>query len=87
MTYETTSEGLTDDEQVVPVHVTLIGIRESNQTQARSFVFTLRDESVLQKRRKEAKVQSESLLYQILPRDIVVRLNEGGNDIYHCEVQ
>ena len=84
MTYETTSEGLTDDEQVVPVHVTLIGICEPNQSQAKSFVVILRDETQLQKQRKEAeeaKAQSENLLYQILPRDIVVRLNQGESDI------
>ena len=84
MTYETTTEGLTDDEQVVPVHVTLIGICEPNQQQAKSFVLILRDETVLQKQRKEAeeaKAQSENLLYQILPRDIVVRLNQGESDI------
>ena len=84
MTYETTSEGMTDDEQIVPVHVTLIGICEPNQSQAKSFVVIMRDETALQKQQKEAeeaKAQSENLLYQILPRDIVVRLKQGESDI------
>lgn len=84
MTYETTSEALTDDEQIIPVHVTLIGICEPNQSQAKSFVLIMRDETVLQRQQKEAeeaKAQSEHLLYQILPRDIVVRLNQGETDI------
>ena len=49
-----------------------------------SFVVILRDETQLMQQQKEAeaaKAQSENLLYQILPRDIVVRINSGEKDI------
>ncbi|KAK8838264.1 hypothetical protein M9Y10_035685 [Tritrichomonas musculus] len=49
-----------------------------------SFVVILRDETEMinhQKVAEEAKKQSEQLLYQILPRSIVVRLNQGEKDI------
>lgn len=49
-----------------------------------SFVVILRDETEMikhQKTAEEAKKQSESLLYQILPRSIVIRLNQGEKDI------
>jgi class 3 adenylate cyclase len=44
----------------------------------------MRDETELLKQQQEAelaKKQSEDLLYQILPRDIVARLNRGETDI------
>ena len=49
-----------------------------------SFVVILRDETEMIKHQKiaeEAKKQSETLLYQILPRSIVIRLNQGEKDI------
>jgi len=49
-----------------------------------SFAIILRDESLLlqhQKEAEEAKAQSENLLFQILPRDIVIKLNRGETDI------
>ena len=49
-----------------------------------SFVVILRDETEMIKHQKiaeDAKKQSETLLYQILPRSIVIRLNQGEKDI------
>ncbi|OHT00099.1 Adenylate and Guanylate cyclase catalytic domain containing protein [Tritrichomonas foetus] len=84
MSYETNTEGITDDDQNIPVHITILGICDNNSNQARSFAVILRDETHLQKQRQaaeEAKAQSEKLLFQILPRDIVNRLNAGETDI------
>lgn len=83
LTYETTTVGKTDDDQNLPIHVTVLGISEDGSS-ASSFALIIRDETQLQKHRQEAeeaKAQSENLLYQILPRDIVVRLNQGETDI------
>ncbi|OHT12734.1 Adenylate and Guanylate cyclase catalytic domain containing protein [Tritrichomonas foetus] len=82
MLYECSSEALNDDDVNISVHVNLIGITDTNV--AKSFVVILRDETDLIRRRKaaeEAKASSEKLLYQILPRDIVTRLNSGETDI------
>ncbi|KAK8837861.1 hypothetical protein M9Y10_035800 [Tritrichomonas musculus] len=49
-----------------------------------SFVIILRDETEMLKHQQiaeEAKKQSETLLYQILPRSVVIRLNQGEKDI------
>ncbi|OHS99460.1 Adenylate and Guanylate cyclase catalytic domain containing protein [Tritrichomonas foetus] len=84
LVFETSTTGITDDSTSVPIHVTLIGICDSNSTQAKSFAVIFRDESTLQRQRKAAeaaKAQSENLLFQILPRDIVSRLNAGETDI------
>ena len=84
LTFECSTIGKTDDDQSVPIHVTVLGICDDNSRCANSFVVIARDETTLQKHRKEAedaKAQSEHLLYQILPRDIVVRLNQGETDI------
>ena len=82
MVYECSSAAMNDDDQPVSVHVNLIGITDSHGT--KSFVVILRDETELLKRRtdaEEAKASSEKLLYSILPRDIVTRLNRGESDI------
>jgi PAS domain S-box-containing protein len=49
-----------------------------------SYVAILKDESLLMKQQQAAeaaKQQSENLLYQILPRSIVTRINAGEKDI------
>ncbi|KAK8852556.1 hypothetical protein M9Y10_017543 [Tritrichomonas musculus] len=83
MTYEDHTICISDRDEKVPCSITIIGItNESNEIQ--SFVIILRDESELiaqQKEAEEAKKTSEELLYQILPRSIVVRLNQGEKDI------
>ena len=74
---------VTDNEMEIPVHVTIIGIADGSK-EAKSFALVFRDETKLleqQKNAKDAKEQSEKLLYQILPRDIVSRLNSGETDI------
>ncbi|KAH0785710.1 Adenylate and Guanylate cyclase catalytic domain containing protein [Histomonas meleagridis] len=81
-TFETKAIAKTDDDQEVPVNATLIGIEENGSV--KSFVIILRNEMELEKQRVEAekaKAQSEKLLFQILPRDIVVRLDQGEKDI------
>jgi PAS domain S-box-containing protein len=73
---------LTDDEQEVHCGISLIAMFDGDQVSA--FVAILTDESQLLKQQQEAealKKQSEQLLFQILPRGIVVRLNAGEKDI------
>ena len=75
---------LTDDDQVMPCGVTILAMTEHDSNNVESFVFILRDETQLMQQQKEAeaaKAQSENLLFQILPRDIVARLNSGEKDI------
>lgn len=82
--YESKATGITDDEQQAPVNITILGTSDHNSKSADSFVIIMRDVSEFLKQQEEAeaaKVQSETLLYQILPRDIVVRLNRGEVDI------
>jgi len=75
---------ITDAVQHIPTHITILGMKPSDVSEVNSFVIILRDETVLknqQKQAEEAKIQSEKLLFQILPRDIVVKLNRGEKDI------
>ncbi|OHT14623.1 Adenylate and Guanylate cyclase catalytic domain containing protein [Tritrichomonas foetus] len=84
LVFETGGKALSDDEQQIQVHIILLGIAESGSKSAKSFVIIMNDETELitqQKEAEEAKRQSEQLLYQILPRDIVTRLNSGETDI------
>lgn len=84
LVYEKSFLGLSDDEQLMPIHTTLIGIPDEKSNTPKAFVVIVRDESELINQRKvaeNAKAMSEKLLYQILPRDIVVRLNRGETDI------
>jgi len=74
---------VSDNTTEIPCNVTVMGMME-NSSDVHSFVFVLRDETELVKQQQEAekaKSRSESLLYQILPPDIVVRLNRGEKDI------
>jgi PAS domain S-box-containing protein len=73
---------VTDDEKEVNCSISLLAIFEGDEVS--SFVAILKDESALIKQQAEAEIakqQSETLLYQILPRDIVARLNAGEKDI------
>lgn len=82
-TYEDHLTVLSDDGHKIPYGLTIITIFNNNDDIS-SFAFILRDESELamqQTKAEEAKKTSESLLYQILPRSIVVRLNQGEKDI------
>lgn len=74
---------ISDTEQLIPCNIMIFGMTGTSD-EVESFVVVLRDESILvdhQKEAEEAKQQSENLLFQILPRDIVIRLNRGEKDI------
>ncbi|EAY14793.1 Adenylate and Guanylate cyclase catalytic domain containing protein [Trichomonas vaginalis G3] len=76
---------LDEDSQAIPFAATMIGMKDNeNSTTFNSIVFILTNEQEeIQKRKEaeEAKAKSEKLLYQILPKDIVIRLNRGETDI------
>ncbi|EAX96158.1 Adenylate and Guanylate cyclase catalytic domain containing protein [Trichomonas vaginalis G3] len=69
----------------VPFSVTMIGMKDNdNSNELNSIVFILTNETGEIKKRtaaENAKQRSEKLLYQIHPKDIVVRLNRGEKDI------
>jgi len=70
-------------ETIVPCSVNLIGMK-NHLGQIVSFAAILRDVSEQQEHEKEAEVakaKSEELLFQILPRGIVVKLNQGEKNI------
>jgi PAS domain S-box-containing protein len=72
-----------DDEQEVQCGISLVAMFNGDEPSA--FVAILTNESQLIKEQTEAetlKKQSETLLFQILPRGIVVRLNAGEKDIF-----
>lgn len=75
---------VSDNAAQVAVHVTLIGMKKEYESNVNSFVVILNNISELLKQKQqaeEAKQKSEKLLYQILPRDIVLKLNKGEKDI------
>ncbi|EAX92100.1 Adenylate and Guanylate cyclase catalytic domain containing protein [Trichomonas vaginalis G3] len=78
-------EMINDNGKTVPFSVTMIGMKDNeNDTEINSIVFILTNETEEIKKRndaEQAKAKSEKLLYQILPKDIVVRLNRGEKDI------
>ena len=82
--YEDHLKCVTDNGEIVPVYMTLLGMKHDDSLETRSFVIILRNESDLLKRQKdaeEAKAKSENLLYHILPQDVVIKLNRGEKDI------
>ncbi|EAY23612.1 Adenylate and Guanylate cyclase catalytic domain containing protein [Trichomonas vaginalis G3] len=82
--FEENVTAITDASQFMPCHITMLAIKPQNSSSINSFVIILRDQTQLvsqQKQAEEAKAQSEKLLYQILPRDIVLQINRGENDI------
>ncbi|OHS96879.1 Adenylate and Guanylate cyclase catalytic domain containing protein [Tritrichomonas foetus] len=81
--YEGNVNCITDEDTLVDCSITILTIKNQKTSQY-SFVIILCDQrSLIQQQQiaKEAKKQSEALLYQILPRDIVFRLNQGEKDI------
>jgi PAS domain S-box-containing protein len=73
---------LADDDNEIPCSISLLALFTDDEIS--SFVAILKDESALLRQQAEAetaKKRSETLLYQILPRDIVARLNAGEKDI------
>ena len=82
--YEDHMVCITDSALEMQCGITLLGMMNANKNSVESFVIILRDETILMKQQKDAeqaKAQSENLLFQILPRDIVIRLNRGEKDI------
>jgi len=82
-TYEGHIICIDDSDQKIPCSLTLNFVGSSGES-SESYVVIIRDERELfrqQKEAEEAKQKSENLLYQILPRDIVVKLNQGEKEI------
>ena len=82
--YEDHMQCITDDRNLIPVYLTLLGMRRAEDSSIQSYVFILRNESDLirqQRDAEEAKSKSENLLYHILPQSIVMRINCGEKDI------
>ncbi|EAX90243.1 Adenylate and Guanylate cyclase catalytic domain containing protein [Trichomonas vaginalis G3] len=71
--------------EVIPFAITMIGMKDKEESsEINSIVFILTNETEEKKKLEEAeiaKAKSEKLLYQILPKDIVIRLNRGETDI------
>ncbi|EAX88091.1 Adenylate and Guanylate cyclase catalytic domain containing protein [Trichomonas vaginalis G3] len=78
-------ELINDSGKVVPFMVSMIGMKDSDTSSTiDSIVFILSNETEEIKQREQAEIakqKSEKLLYQILPKDIVIRLNRGEKDI------
>ena len=75
---------VSDSGATVNFHATVIGMKSEGSKDISSFVFVLTDETESLKQQQEAeeaKAKSEKLLYQILPKNIVIRLNRGESDI------
>ena len=75
---------VTDAEAQVPVAVNVLGLSANRQRDVSNFVISIKDVSVLHQQQAEAaeaKRRSEQLLYEILPREVVSRLNAGERDI------
>jgi PAS domain S-box-containing protein len=70
--------------ETVPVVLTMLALAGHRKSDIATLVVTLRDVSALQALQAEAsktKARSEQLLYEILPRDIVTRLNQGETEV------
>ncbi|OHT00793.1 Adenylate and Guanylate cyclase catalytic domain containing protein [Tritrichomonas foetus] len=81
--YEAEVNGTRDDERQVPLKVTLLGFSSDDRI-ADNFALMCKDQTQEIKQKtavNEAKKQSEQLLLQILPKDIIMRLNRGDQDI------
>jgi len=83
-TFEGHMQCINDSEQTVHCKVSIHGMTLSSNKEIESFVIIIRDETQLieqQESAELAKKNSETLLFQILPRDIIIRLNQGEKDI------
>jgi class 3 adenylate cyclase len=73
---------LSDCGTEIPCGISILAL--FNGDELSSYVVILNDETAIitqQKQAESAKQQSETLLYQILPRSLVTRLNAGEKDI------
>jgi PAS domain S-box-containing protein len=78
-----TVQCINEADVAVSCNMTLMGM-DSGDGELSSFVLILKDITSLVKQQEEAEVakaQSEKLLYEILPRDIVNRINQQEKDI------
>jgi hypothetical protein len=74
---------MTDNEQQLPINMTILGISNRN-SHTKSCIIILWNEMLLNDQRELvdlAKEQSDKLLYKILPRNIVTRLNQDECNI------
>lgn len=70
-----------DDSRSIPFS-TIICMMKGDNSNSLVFIMTnIYDETKKRNAAEAAKAKSEKLLYQILPKDIVVRLNRGEKDI------
>ncbi|OHS95068.1 guanylate cyclase [Tritrichomonas foetus] len=79
MTYSCQVAGEKDDGTPITLDATLFGINNGE-----SFTLIMHDMTAVMKAQlhvEEAKKKAEKLLYQILPRDIVNRINQGETEI------
>ncbi|OHT07236.1 adenylate cyclase [Tritrichomonas foetus] len=84
LVYETHIKCSNDSNDIIPCSCTLLGMDENKGHEISSYVLIVTDETELlrqQTEAEEAKTKSENLLYQILPRGIVVKLNAGEKNI------
>jgi len=75
---------INDSNSEIPCGITILGMKNQEKEAINSFVIILKDEGQIIKQQTEceiAKEKSESLLYQILPREIVIKLNMGDKDV------
>lgn len=83
LTFESSGTGIRDDNRNVPLHLSLIGFNLQTETKkADYFALILKDktEEVSQKAAIEnSKKQTEMILLQILPREIILKLNQTNN--------
>lgn len=85
--YEDHTICVTDSSAEIHCSITILAMSSSSgigSSGIESFVIIIRDETELvlqQTEAEKAKAQSEFLLYQILPRDIVLKINQGEKDI------
>ncbi|KAH0785788.1 Adenylate and Guanylate cyclase catalytic domain containing protein [Histomonas meleagridis] len=81
--YETQAIGTKDDSSKIHLQVTLVGFTQ-NERNASSFAILCKDMTteIEQKNAvEEAKKKSDEILNQILPKDIIIRLNRGEKNI------
>lgn len=81
--YESDFSGLRDDETILPLKVTLIGF-SSNDRVAGSFAIICRDKTEEEKQRIEvekAQKESEELLLQYVPQEMLSKLNKEEPEI------
>lgn len=75
---------INDTNEEIVVKVSIFGMKKDDSSDVNSFVVIMKDQNklFLQKQQaEEAKAKSENLLYQILPRDIVLQINRGEKEI------